>query len=62
MRHVFHRIFERYLNSEQAAFDASPRELWPSKPFEPTPVSGSGGGLAEHGAGKRVHRELEPHN
>lgn len=31
MRHILREIFERYLHLEQAAFDASPRELWPSE-------------------------------
>lgn len=31
MRHIFHEIFERYLNSEQSAFDTSLRELWASE-------------------------------
>jgi hypothetical protein len=30
MRNIFHEILARYLDSEQHAFDASPRELWPS--------------------------------
>lgn len=29
MRSIFHEILARYLGSEQHAFDASPRELWP---------------------------------
>ena len=33
MRHILREIFERYLNIEQAAFDASPRELWPTDRF-----------------------------
>jgi len=33
MRHILHEIFERYLNSEQAAFDASLRELWPTERY-----------------------------
>ncbi len=63
MRHILHEILSRYLISDQHAFDASPRELWPSAPFEfQPPASGSGGGIAELGAGKRTHRELEPHH
>ena len=30
MRHIFHNILARYLESDQHAFEASPRELWPS--------------------------------
>ena len=33
MRHILQEIFERYLNAEQAAFDTSPRELWPTDRF-----------------------------
>jgi len=29
MRHIFHEILARYLDGEQHAFEASPRELWP---------------------------------
>jgi hypothetical protein len=29
MRHIFHEILARYLNTDQFAFDTSPRELWP---------------------------------
>ena len=29
MRSIFHEILARYLDSDQYAFDASPRELWP---------------------------------
>lgn len=47
MRHVLQEIFERYLNSESAAFDTSPRELWPTERYvlrTPSPASGSGAG------------------
>jgi hypothetical protein len=37
MRNILREIFERYLNAEQAAFDASPRELWPTERFVPRP-------------------------
>jgi hypothetical protein len=30
MRHVFHEILARYLESEQHAFDASSGKLWPA--------------------------------
>ena len=34
MRNIFHEILARYLTDDQHAFDASPRELWPSERFE----------------------------
>lgn len=47
MRHILKEIFERYLNSEQAAFDSSPRELWPTERYvlhTPGTANGSGNG------------------
>jgi hypothetical protein len=64
MRHIFHEILARYLDGQQYAFDASPRELWP----EPRPSWHPGSGRAtgspapERGRRQRVYRELEPQN
>jgi hypothetical protein len=33
MRHIFHEILARYLDSDQYAFEATPRELWPTRPW-----------------------------
>lgn len=33
MRHVFHEILARYLDTDQFAFETTPRELWPSDRF-----------------------------
>jgi hypothetical protein len=37
MRSIFHEILARYLDSDQYAFDASPRELWPEPRAEGVP-------------------------
>jgi hypothetical protein len=52
MRHILREIFERYLNLEQAAFDTSPRELWPSERFAPQPqvVTAAGDDPGQGGA------------
>ena len=47
MRHILQEIFERYLRLEQAAFDMSPRELWPTERQvlrQPAARSGNSGG------------------
>jgi hypothetical protein len=64
MRHVFHAILARYLDSEQHAFEASPRELWPStRPTWHPPVAGqTGGQLPRTARRQQVYGELEPHN
>ena len=58
MRHILQEIFERYLNSELAAFDASPRELWPTKQYaqQPPPPAGSGSGA---GRGREPPRDRD---
>jgi hypothetical protein len=64
MRHIFHEILARYLASDQFAFDASRRELWP----EPRPVwhpearKCTGSPAPERGRHHRIYRELEPQN
>ena len=55
MRPIIRGIFERYLNSEQAAFDASPRELWPVQSYSlAIRPAGSGSGT---GRGREAARE-----
>ena len=49
MRYVLHEIFERYLNSEQAAFDTSLRELWPTERYALLPRSAGNGSGAGRG-------------
>lgn len=57
MRHILQEIFERYLNSEQAAFDTSPRELWPTDRFVlRLPAAGNGNGA---GKGRKPPRDDE---
>lgn len=57
MRPIIRGIFERYLNSEQAAFDASPRELWPVQRYSfAIPPAGTGNGA---GRGRKPAREAK---
>ena len=64
MRSVFHEILARYLDSDQYAFDASPRELWPEpsseRPHEST--NKAAGQASERACQHPVYRELEPQN
>jgi hypothetical protein len=62
MRHIFHEILARYLESEQHAFDASPRELWPeARPtWHPQASRVTGSPAPECGRHHQVYRELEP--
>jgi len=67
MRHILREIFERYLDSEQAAFDASPRELWPIDRYA-FGARPAGGGSGVAGKGREpdrrhvVYGELEYRN
>ncbi len=63
MRHIFHQILERYLDSDQLAFDTSPRELWPStQPAQRRQGAGSGGGIGHENGRGRTDREFESQN
>ena len=64
MRSIFHEILARYLDSDQYAFDASPRELWPEPRSERRPESPNKakGRASERACQHRVYRELEPQN
>lgn len=64
MRHVFHEILARYLDSDQHAFEATPRELWPEfrASWHPPVTGQTGGQLPEHSRRQRVDRKLEPHS
>jgi hypothetical protein len=57
MRHIFHEILERYLNSEQAAFDTSVRELWPTERYALRPRSTRSGSGSGTGRGRKPARE-----
>jgi hypothetical protein len=35
MRHPVHRLLERWLNTDQFAFDSTQHELWPSERIPP---------------------------
>jgi hypothetical protein len=64
MRHIFHRILDRYLDGDQIAFDASPRELWPEpKASWHPPVAPQATHWPAEPPGRRgIRRELEPQN
>jgi hypothetical protein len=64
MRSIFHEILARYLDSEQHAFDASPRELWPETraSWHPLAQAQPASRAAERSSQPRVYRELEPQN
>ncbi len=64
MRHIFHEILARYLESEQHAFETSPRELWPESrpPWHPQAPQVSRKPSARERGRQRVYRELEPQN
>jgi hypothetical protein len=62
MRSIFHEILARYLNSEQHAFDASPRELWPETQASWHPLAQAASRPVERSRERRVYRELEPQN
>jgi len=64
MRHIFHEILTRYLESEQHAFDTSRRELWPDSTatWHPQAPQVTGTPAPERGRHPRVYRELEPQN
>jgi hypothetical protein len=64
MRQIFHEILARYLDGQQYAFDASPRELWPEprRSWHPGASRSNAGPVPERGRHRRVYRELEPQN
>ena len=63
MRHILHEILQRYLDSDQFAFEASPRELWPSpQPASRPANAGNGSGHGGRGGRGRTDRELESQN
>ena len=64
MRHIFHRILDRYLDGSQAAFDTSPRELWPEpeSSWQPSIATDPTRSPSERKGDYRVYRELEPQN
>lgn len=65
MRNIFHEILARYLNTDQHAFETTPRELWPSESFEFQLQIGrsAAAGLAADSTKRRAARsEPEPQN
>lgn len=64
MRHIFHRILDRYLDGNQIAFDTSPRELWPEPKatWHPSVAAQATHWPSERPAKPRAYRELEPQN
>lgn len=64
MRHIFHEILVRYLESDQYEFHTSPRELWPEPrtTWHPEAPQVTGSPAPERGRHHRVYRELEPQN
>ena len=64
MRSIFHEILARYLDSDQYAFDTSPRELWPEPSAErrPESVNKVASRASERVTEQRTFRELEPQN
>jgi hypothetical protein len=64
MRSVFHEILARYLDSDQYAFDASPRELWPQPSSERRPegTNKAASRASERASKHPVYCELEPQN
>ena len=64
MRSIFHEILARYLDDEQHAFDASPRELWPEPraSWHPLTQGQPASRSVERSKQPRVYRELEPQN
>ncbi len=63
MRYILHEILQRYLDSDQFAFDTTPRELWPT-PGQGSRIqgAGSGGGIGPNNGRGRVDREFESQN
>jgi hypothetical protein len=64
MRNIFHEILARYLESDQFAFGASSRELWPEpRPtWHPEVRRNTESPAPERGRHHKVYRELEPQN
>jgi hypothetical protein len=62
MRSVFHEILARYLSTDQYAFEATSRELWPEPRTSWHPQAGgaSPGGRSAKPVGHRgIYGELE---
>ena len=58
MRSIFHQILERYLASDQHAFDAYSHELWPEPSHERQGLQ-KGARKAQEQSGQRVYHALE---
>lgn len=60
MRHIFHEILARYLESEQHAFETSPRELWPDTGYVPRWAGGPAKPASDSNSRARIYREFGP--
>lgn len=58
MRHTLHRLLERWLDSDQHAFDSTQHELWPAERIPPLRHDKP----PEPRASRGVHGELEYQN
>jgi hypothetical protein len=56
MRHILHEILARYLNTDQYAFEPTPREFWPAQARS----DGRAAYDAEPEASDGYYGELEP--
>jgi hypothetical protein len=61
MRHPVHRLLEKWLNSDQFAFDSTQHELWPSERIPPLRYE-KPDGAAEPPATRGIYGELEYRN
>ena len=64
MRHIFHDILARYLESEQHAFEASSGKLWPASWSETRwqTAARAAGGAGQADSPSRSYGELERQN
>jgi hypothetical protein len=60
MRSIFHEILARYLGSDQYAFEATSRELWPVHGYVPLTAKAPETQAADPEGNTRSRRELEP--
>jgi hypothetical protein len=60
MRSIFHEILARYLGTEQHAFEATSRELWPVDGYVPLFSEKPDARTARQDSDTRSFGELEP--
>lgn len=61
MPHPVHSLLQRFLDSQQYAFDPRERALWPSERFPQEPHAGSNG-AAESASNGHAYEGLEYRN